>query len=371
MNKRRRVRAPSARDREPRIFRPLDPLRSIKVKLGVLVATTVTVAVLMTLLGIQNQLDPTSTLVLAVAGGLVVTQILARGMTSPLREMTAAARAMADGDYSIRVTATSRDEVGQLAEAFNVMSEDLESIDILRREVIANVSHELRTPIAALQAQLENLVDGVTEADPETMRTALAQTERLGRLVTYFMDLSRIEAGDVDLDIGPLNIKEFLSEVVEAAALVATSAGKDVHWIVNVTPDSLQVQADAERLHQVFANLFHNAYRHSPSGGTVQVSARKVKNNVVLEVADEGPGIPEAERERVFGRFERGTSSQRPGSPSTGGTGLGLAISRWAVGLHDGTIEVVASQRGATMRVTLPLNGPVERTPSDYTDDIY
>ena len=116
-------------------------------------------------------------------------------MTSPLREMTAAARAMARGDYSRRVRATSRDEVGELARAFNQMAADLAAADQQRRELIANVSHELRTPITALQAVLENLVDGVAAPDPATLRTALAQTERLGRLVAELLDLSRIDAG--------------------------------------------------------------------------------------------------------------------------------------------------------------------------------
>ncbi len=109
---------------------------------------------------------PRYTLPVAVLLALAVTQLLARGMTSPLRSMTAAARAMARGDYSRRVQATSRDEVGELARAFNRMAADLEAADRERRELVANVSHELRTPISALQAILENLVDGVAEPDP-------------------------------------------------------------------------------------------------------------------------------------------------------------------------------------------------------------
>ena len=110
-----------------------------------------------------------------------MTQLLAVGMTSPLREMTAAARRMARGDYSGRVTATSSDEVGELARAFNRMAEDLAAVDRQRRELVANVSHELRTPLAALCAVLENLVDGVAEPDPVALRTALDQAERLVR----------------------------------------------------------------------------------------------------------------------------------------------------------------------------------------------
>ena len=139
------------------------------------------------------------------------TQFLAHGMTSPLRQMTAAARAMARGDYSRRVRATSRDEIGQLATAFNQMAADLGAADEYRRGLIANVSHELRTPITALQAVLENVVDGVAEPDPETMRLALAQTERLGELVTNLLDLSRLEGGVIPLQITQFRVDEFLA----------------------------------------------------------------------------------------------------------------------------------------------------------------
>ena len=134
-----------------------------------------------------------------VALALGVTQLLAVGMTSPLREMTAAAQRMARGDYSVRVTATSSDEVGELARAFNRMAEDLAAVDRQRRELVANVSHELRTPLTALCAVLENLADGVAEPDPATLRAALDQAERLSALVTDLLDLSRVDAGKAPL----------------------------------------------------------------------------------------------------------------------------------------------------------------------------
>ena len=332
--------------------RPLDRVRSIKIKLGVLVAATVSLAAFITWVGTNNHLGPTRTLPLAIAISLVVTQLLARGMTSPLREMTAAARSMAAGDYSRRVQATSHDEVGQLAAAFNTMADDLEQADTLRREMVANVSHELRTPVTALQAQLENIVDGVSEADPATMQVALAQTERLGRLVTYLLDLSRVEAGAVGLEIADVPLRGFLQEAVEGAALVG--ADKGLTFPVDVDPPDLTVPADAERLHQVVANLLHNAVRHSPVGEEVRVVASRVGPDVRIDVIDKGPGIAREKRQEVFERFARGNNPAITGQISTGGTGLGLAIVRWAIGLHGGSIEVADSETGCTMRVTLP-----------------
>jgi signal transduction histidine kinase len=332
--------------------RPLDRFSSIKIKLGVLVTATVTLAAFITWLGLYNHLGPRWTLPLAVLVSVVAVQLLARGMTSPLREMTAAARAMAGGDYSQRVRATSRDEVGQLAEAFNTMAEDLEQVDLLRREMVANVSHELRTPVTALRAQLENMVDGVSEPDHATLEAALEQTERLGRLVAYLLDLSRIEAGAVGLEIADVPLAEFLRRAAAEAEPLA--APKQLELAVDVQPSDLTVPADAERLHQVVANLLHNAVRHSPPETTVRLVARRGGSRVVIDVVDQGPGIPRSDRSRVFERFSRGNAPNLTGQESTGGTGLGLAIVRWAVQLHGGTVHVADSPAGCVMRVTLP-----------------
>lgn len=333
-------------------IRPLDRVRSIKVKLGMLVAATVTLAAFVTWWGLYRHLGPTRTLPLAIVISLILTQVLARGMTSPLREMTAAARAMAGGDYTRRVRATSRDEVGQLGAAFNTMADDLQQADRFRRELVANVSHELRTPVAALQAQLENVVDGVVAPDPPLMQAALAQTERLGRLVTYLLDLSRLEAGDVPLEIADLRLLDFLHEAADEAALVA--GPRRVRFEVTVEPPDLTVPADPERLHQVVANLLHNAVRHSPVDDVVRLVAQPSGRSVRIDVVDNGPGIAAADRAHVFERFVRGNSPALTGQVSTGGTGLGLAIVRWAVELHGGRIEVADTDTGCTMRVTLP-----------------
>lgn len=334
--------------------RPLDPFRSIKLKIGILVVASIAAAI--AYFWFQIGWWPPGTTIASFVIALSVTQVLAHGMTSPLREMTAAARAMARGDYTRRVRASSRDEVGDLARAFNQMAADLAAADQQRRELIANVSHELRTPITALRGVLENLVDGVAAPDPQTLQTALHQTERLGRLITELLDLSRIDAGVVPLDREYLSLSDLLSEVVAEAGVAAEAAGRGVRFVVDVAPRDSTGYADRERLHQVVMNLLDNAARHSPSDGTVVVTGRLAPNpegggtsGVVIEVADAGPGIPPDERHQVFERFTRGKRA------SGGGTGLGLAIAQWVVELHGGSISVVDDGRpGCRIRVVLP-----------------
>ncbi|NUP47731.1 MAG: HAMP domain-containing protein [Catenulispora sp.] len=339
-----------------REVRPLDRFHSIKVKLGVLVVASVSVAGCFTAIGVSAGIQARYVVSVAVILSLIVTQILAHGMTSPLRSMADAVERIARGDYSRRVTAaTSRDEVGQLAAAFNLMAADLEAVDRQRKELIANVSHELRTPISALRAVLENVVDGVTEPDPPTMQLALEQAERLGRLVTTLLDLSRIDAGAVELDREDVALEEFLGTVAREATVKMLARGHggesqqggdlsgDLNavrarprTVVDVLPPALTVRADRERLHQVAANLLDNALRHSPPEGTVTLRARRLEpGGVRIEVCDEGPGIPPGERVRVFDRFDRGSRQA-----ADGGTGLGLAIARWVVDLHGGRISV-------------------------------
>jgi signal transduction histidine kinase len=208
--------------------RPLDPLRSIKLKLAVLLVASAGAGLAVFWIGI-GWIPPTTTEI-ALTVGLLTSQVLARGVTSPLRDMTAAAQAMSRGDYSARVRATSKDEVGQLAVAFNQMAAELAAADQQRRELIANVSHELRTPISAVQAVLENVVDGVVQPDQATLRTALAQTERLGRLVTELLDLSRLDAGVIPLDREDFRVEDLLIEVVAEAEVKASAAGYKVDY---------------------------------------------------------------------------------------------------------------------------------------------
>ncbi|MDX6275458.1 MAG: hypothetical protein QOJ92_2668 [Frankiales bacterium] len=321
--------------------RPLDRVGSIKAKLGLLVVGSTGTGLVVSLGLLRFGVLPRYTFMIGMVLALVAVQLLARGMTSPLREMASASRAMARGDYSRRVTATSRDEVGQLAAAFNTMAADLAEVDAQRKRLVADVSHELRTPLTALQASLENLVDGVAVPDPEALQTALQQTQRLGRLVQQLLDLSRLEAGAVPLRRELVALTPHVEQVLRSLGETAVP--------VEVECGAVSVYADPERLHQVVANLVSNALRHA--SGRVEVRARPHAGGVRIEVEDDGPGVPPSERERVFERFAR-TDSAR--ATRDGGSGLGLSITRWIVELHGGTVRMGDVPTGCRVVVDLP-----------------
>lgn len=329
-------------------MRPLDRITSIKMKLGIAIVIAVAVSATVSLVGFRLGVPIWLRPVIAAAIALGLVQILARGMTSPLREMADAARRMADGDWEQRVTATSADEVGDLARAFNDMAEDLSAVDRMRKDLVANVSHELRTPLSALQARLENLIDGVDTPSPELFDAMLTQTSRLGRLVSQLLDLSRLESGAVPLHRDDVEVDSLLEAVAAEARLHAPD--RDVR--VDTTA-GLVVHADPDRLQQVLANLVTNALEHAPDSA-VRLSADNAAGGVTFRVDDHGPGI--ADGELVFERFYRADEAR---TGQTGGAGLGLAIARWIVELHDGQITVEDNHPGCRVLVRLPSSAKV------------
>jgi signal transduction histidine kinase len=330
--------------------RPLDFLTSIKKKLGIVIVAAVAVTVTVVQIGDRAGVPAALTGVVAAALALAVVQFLAHGMTRPLREMVAAAQAMARGDYARRVTATSRDEVGELARAFNTMAAELAEVDRMRRDLVANASHELRTPIGALRAVLENLADGVQEPTHATFETMLRQVDRLSSLVEQLLDLSKLESGAIPLERAPVRVEPLLADVVDEWR--AKAQGRSVELAVAVDPPSLAVFADAARLHQVLANLVANGVRHATEGGRVEVRASAIDALVRVEVADDGAGIRPEDAARVFERFYRADHGR---ATAEGGSGLGLAIARWIVELHGGSIRAEAVvPHGCRMVVELP-----------------
>jgi signal transduction histidine kinase len=319
---------------------PLARLRQIKLKLGLVIVaailTTVACMLAASALGVGEGWGAAAAILLALG----VVQLLAHGMTAPLREMSSAAQAVGTDGAPPRVAVRGRDEVAQLAEAFNAMSAEIAETERMRRELVANVSHELRTPLSALQGTLENIGDGVQEPDERTVEAMHRQVSRLSRLVSRLLDLSGLEAEGFRLATAEFPAAGMLERCREEAA--AHADGKPIR--IDLQPPGLILRADEERLHQVVGNLLENALRFSPPGGPVDLRVAAGPGAVVeIAVSDSGPGIPAAYRERVFERFYRLDSAR---TDTGGGAGLGLPICRWIVSMHGGQIRAEENDGG-------------------------
>ncbi|MGZ8607417.1 MAG: sensor histidine kinase [Actinomycetota bacterium] len=209
----------------------------------------------------------------------------------------------------------------------------------------------MKTPISALRAHLENLLDGVEQAEPRTLQVMLAQSERLGRLVDQLLELSRLESGDVPLDRAEVPLRPLVARVL--SEIEVTRSRHDVELAQDVPEDLPPVFADAERVHQVLFNLLDNAVRFTQAGGVVRVTAARHNGAVDVTVADTGPGIAAEHLPRVFERFYRVDTAR---SREEGGTGIGLAIARSVVEAHGGRIWAESEPgKGSTFTFELPV----------------
>lgn len=324
----------------------LGGVRSIKLKLSIVLVAGIGIAVVVSNVGVWLGWPYGIRLLVAVVISLVMVQLLAGGTTRPLREMEEAVAKMTEGDYRHRVETSSVDEVGRLASAFNVMSADLAKVDRERRDLIANVSHELRTPLTALRAQLENMIDGVSEPSAEKLAAMHGQTERLELLVRRVMDLANIESGQTTLHVESVEVAGLLVQAVAEAELRNPGAQFRL-----VTDPGQRASLDPLRFGQVVANLLDNAATHG-GDAVVTVDATVSDGTFRMEVADLGPGLSAQDAERVFERFYRAEYDR---ASASGGSGLGLAIAQGIVSLHGGTIDALVNHpSGCRMVVQLP-----------------
>jgi signal transduction histidine kinase len=289
----------------------------------------------------------------AVAGlaVLLVGSLQARRIVAPVRALADAARRVAGGEFT-QIPVTSQDELGEMALAFNTMAAELLQQHTLRRRVMADIAHELRTPLSVLQIDLESIEDGLTEPTPEVVTRLQEELALLKRLVEDLRMLSLAEAGELQLEVQPVDVGQLVQTAVERVRSAAQEKGVS---LTSELPEGLPaVAGDAQRLSQVLSNLMSNALRHTPPGGRIAVVARQVDGqDVRIAVLDNGEGIPAGELPRVFERFYR-TDHAR--GRDTGGSGLGLAIARSLVEAHGGRIWAESVEgEGSTFAFSLPV----------------
>jgi two-component system, NtrC family, sensor kinase len=314
--------------------------------------------------------------------------LLARRLVRPIESIQTAAAKIGSGSLNQRIEVPSNDELGALAEQFNRMaaqleesyssleqkvqertqelatalseldekSRELEAASRHKSEFLANMSHELRTPLNAIlgfsQVLRERLFGDVNEKQAEYLDDILTSAHHLLALINDILDLSKVEAGQVELEVAPFSLREALEGGLVMVRERATRDGVQV--ALTALPDSDVVSGDERRIRQVIFNLLSNAVKFTPAGGAVDVSAARANGEVRVSVADTGPGIAAADHERIFEEFQQ----TEAGVEQREGTGLGLALSKRLVELHGGRIWVDSELgRGSTFVFTLPTGG--------------
>jgi len=296
----------------------------------------------------------TRVLLLGVLGAAVVAAllglVLARNLTKPLRELTAATQAVAAGDLEQQVPVRSKDELGQLAEAFNQMNANLARARDLRQQMTADIAHELRTPLSVIMAHTEGIEDGVLPPSKETFQIIHDETLRLSTMVEDLRTLSLAEAGELGLTPCKISPGDILRQA--AAAQSPRAMQRDITIDVEVESGLTDIMVDPDRMAQVFANLLDNALRYTPDGGQIILRAESSAQGVRLSTHDSGPGVEPSELSLIFNRFYRVDKSRQR---DEGGSGLGLAIAKSIVERHGGQIQAKSKPgKGMTFIIELP-----------------
>jgi signal transduction histidine kinase len=268
---------------------------------------------------------------------------------NPLARVMAAADSVAQGDLTVQVPEVGPPEFVRLAHSFNHMVQELQRLDQLRRNLMADVAHELRTPLHILQGNIEGMQDGVYAPTPEQYELLLAETNQLSRLIEDLRTLSLAEAGQLTLQNDEISVAELLKDTATSFLGQVEAAGIHLDLDLPTHPEGLTVRGDPGRLAQVLDNLVSNALRHTPPGGTIGLKACLENDRVCIQVSDNGKGIPAEDLPNIFDRFWRGNASR------TESTGLGLAIARQLVQSHGGSIAVESEPgKGAKFTIDLP-----------------
>jgi two-component system OmpR family sensor kinase len=289
----------------------------------------------------------------------VLVAVAVRLALRPLTSMATLARGIADGRRGSRLAPTRTDtELGRTASAFDDMLDELEGAETRARQAesqtrafLADAAHELRTPIAGVQAAAEGLLHSGSRLDTqqrEQLEVLLVrEAQRAGKLVSDLLQTARLDAG-VELEVAPVELRQLVSSEVDRARLLSPGVRFEVIGAEVV------VRADAARISQILRNLVDNAVRAAGPTGAVGIQLAQDRQAVRVDVSDTGPGVPEAERERIFDRLVRLDQSR---SSDSGGSGLGLAIARGLARAHGGDLSCEPARTGALFRLTLPQPG--------------
>jgi len=289
---------------------------------------------------------------IAGAIALIMTFYLSRRFLAPVKSLTSAAALLGRGDFHQRVQIKDKGELGQLADTFNSMADDLERAEQSKRNMVADIAHELRTPLSNIRGYLEAVRDGVKKPDTDTIHSLEEEASILSRLVDDLQELSLAEAGELTLVRQAEDLVGLVRQVV--AAIEGNVSAKGLSLTVEIPEKLPPVNIDSHRIGQVLRNLLENAIAHTGAGGTVTVAARQHEGVVVVSVTDTGEGIPPEDLPNIFERFYRVDKSR---ARATGGSGLGLTITKRLIEAHGCSIEAYSEMgKGSRFSFTLPVS---------------
>ena len=294
---------------------------------------------------------------------IAISLIISKALLSPIKGMTTAAEAMADGDFSRKIVVESEDEIGILATTFNDMAtqietmlEELKKAEMVRREFVANVSHELRTPLTSIRTYAETISDTQEipqETEEEFLRVIINESDRMTKIVQDLLELSRFDSGTSVLTFEKFSIERSVRDVHAAIALEAKRRNQELNLELEwKLPD---IKGDRARIEQVLMNIMSNALKYTPDEGRIDIYSGSLGGKVWVRIEDTGIGIPKEDIARVFDRFYRVDKAR---SRESGGTGLGLSIAKEIITKHGGDIEIESVQgKGTAITVKLPIEG--------------
>ena len=286
---------------------------------------------------------------------LIVSAIVAfpasRQLVKPIKLLTEAMARLASGNYQTRVEVDSSDELGQLSRDFNSLARTLESNEKARQQWIADISHELRTPLSVLRGEIEALQDGIREVNDERLESLHAQIMHLHRLVNDLYELSMSDIGALNYQMTGTDLISILDQCIDSFR--DEYANKNIELMLDAAHDQLRLQADGERLFQLFSNLLSNSLRYTNPEGRLRIKVRNNRGDIQLAFEDTAPAVDEDNLPRLFDRLFRVENSR---SRETGGTGLGLAICKNIVEAHGGTIKASDSELGG-LKIEISLPG--------------
>jgi signal transduction histidine kinase len=287
--------------------------------------------------------------VAALALAVLLSFLLTRKVLRPLSDMAAISRRIAAGDYTDRVEAASRDEVGHLARAFNQMADSLERVERLRRSMVVDMAHELRTPLTNIRGYLEALADGVVPPSKETFEMLQEEILRLVRLAEDLNQLTKADAAKAYLQREEIFLPELIDQVLELYRYRFESRGISVKTAYAEAAG--RVTGDRDKLLQVLRNLIQNACQYTSSNGAFTVSAERARQGIKVTFANTAPDMDEADLKLIFERFHRAEKSR---SRDSGGAGIGLAIVKELVEAHGGRIGAESAEGQIRIWFTLP-----------------